>query len=83
MREKAIVCIKVSRTTKSLKLRSLFPESEKEGKTLTKKEIEEKVSKLSLNRGRCNWNLWNKLKHKYKLRELTATLFGSEENNSL
>ncbi len=83
MREKAIVCIKVSRTTKSLKLRSLFPESEKEGKTLTKKEMEEKSSKLSLLRGRCNWNLWNKLKRKYTLRELTATLFGSEEDNSL
>ena len=70
-REKAIVCIKVSREAKSIKIRSLFPESEKEGSK-------------SVSGGRCNWYLWNQLKRKYTFEQLTAVLFGSiKESNSL
>ena len=65
--ERAIVCIKVSSKTKSLKLRSLFPESEKEGKKTAKK------------RGSCNWYLWNQLKRGYTIEQLTALLFESEK----
>ena len=66
--ERAIVCIKVSSKTKSLKLRSLFPESEKEGKKTAKK------------RGSCNWYLWNQLKRGYTIEQLTALLFESEKD---
>ena len=79
-REKAIVCIKVSNVTKSLKLRSLFPESEKDGKKLTKKEREEKIIKLKKYRGHCNWYLWNQLKRGNTIEQLTALLFQSEKD---
>ena len=62
MKERAVVCVKVSSEMKSVKISSLFEESEKDS------------SKTKMRR-KTNWGLWMKLKSAYTFEQLTAEMF--------